>query len=58
MVCKPTVSIKYQFSNDWNIGVNPDKTKIVVLGHAGRMAEKSSGLQTKSMMRLIIVSLV
>lgn len=29
----------YQFSNDWNIGVNTDKTKIVVFRHAGRMCK-------------------
>lgn len=29
----------YQFSTDWNIGVNTDKTKIVVFRHAGRMCK-------------------
>lgn len=47
----------YQFNNDWNIGVNTEKTKnSCFFDTRAEYVKMMSGLMTKSMMRLLIVS--
>lgn len=47
----------YQFNNDWNIGVNTEKTKnSCFFDTRAEYVKMMSGLMTKSMCRLLIVS--